>query len=225
MMKKIFLLVSFLLCLNAEELSIQDTKTKLDTQSTQKDSKTGNFIVGIFGGFNTLTTENEYFKDFTELEGLDNSKNSIGLSYGIKAGYDFIIKPQHNLRLYLDYSGNNFFDKSSGKAYVNAILINLDYKYNFTDFVNFFIGLNANSVFLNTNYFEQQTSFGAGVNIGFILNLLPYLELETRMRFISDSFKEKNISVDSKGLQAGANIQKIDFSDLLNLSVGLNFKF
>ncbi|MCE3037277.1 hypothetical protein LW135_05460 [Helicobacter sp. faydin-H20] len=231
-MKKVFLFLSFCVFFYAQEISDtldkQNTTEQTAPQNLKEDkqenvqNKKGNIIIGIFSGINTLTTKNKYFNQLTELKGASHSTNSIALSYGLKIGYDFIIKPKHILRFYFDYSGNNFFDQASSKAYLNALFLNLDYRYGLIDLLDLFVGVHANTAFLNTQNYAQQVSFGGGINIGFILNLLPYLEFETRMRFISDSLSPIQASLDR---EITATNRKVEFGDLLNFSVGINFKF
>ncbi|SQH72027.1 hypothetical protein [Helicobacter mustelae] len=164
-------------------------------------------IVGIAGGLDVMTAH------------LDSNKNSnrFALSYGIKAGYAFIIKPEHSLRLFLDYNLDNFFASGRSYAFLQMLLLNLDYKYSLTQLVDVFVGINGNSAWLKTHDHGNSNSFGVGANIGMIFNLLSYLELEARLRFESNSFRKH---FTQNGVQ-----HKITFDGMLNFTVGINFKF
>lgn len=224
-MKKIFLIccISFL-TLAQETLEIIDDNTS-STAQIQK-QKNGNFVAGIFIGSQILSLDTDYYMGFIEIENIDNTKTTLGLNYAIKFGYDFLIHPKQYIRLYADYSGASLFaNLSSGNTTLHNITLNIDYRYNISDLIGVFIGANGGGILIDTQHLGFQSAVSAGINLGMIFNLLSYMELELRLRFMDSTLKEKNVALDTTAQNIGATSQKSEFGDFISTALGVNFKF
>ena len=234
-MKRFLIVMSVVFALAyAEEKEIQtenkegkeeQKSSEIIKEQTKDGQKSGQFVFGVMLGAHTLKVDNEYYKDFRDIDGIDNSRLSFGFSQGAKIGYDFIFMPRHRLKLYADYLAG-YFGGVKGGSTIQTGALNLDYQFNLTSLVGFFVGANAGISFLNTRELGAQNAFIIGGNAGVSLSLLSWLELEFRLRVMSDTFADKIApSVDSVGMMVGATRQSVEFGDLMNFSVGLNFRF
>ncbi len=205
---------------------IEDKKSDETAKEQAKDpQKLGQFVLGVMLGAHTFKVDNEYYRNFIEIDGVDNSKLNFGFSEGVKIGYDFMFMPKHRLKLYADYIAAHF-DGVRGGSIIQTGALNLDYQFNLTKMLGFFVGASMGMSFLDTKDLGSQVGFSIGGNAGISLSLLSWLELEFRLRVMSDAFVDKIApNVDSVGTLVGATRQSVDFGDLMNFSVGLNFRF
>ncbi|WP_104697075.1 MULTISPECIES: hypothetical protein [unclassified Helicobacter] len=229
-MKKIFLglmiaVFSLSQDLNTSEKALQNQDVDNQEQSL-KDSKRGNFIVGIFLGSQILSLEKNYYANSTPIGTTNNIKTVPGFSYALKFGYDFLIQPKHFIRFYTDYTGASLFaNLSSGNTIFHNLTLNADYRYNASKIVDVFAGINGGGIFLDTQHLSLQKAFSAGVSLGLIFNIIDSIEIELRLRFISSTLKKTNGTPDSEGISLGATKQSAHFSDFINTSIGVGYKF
>lgn len=224
-MKKFFLIccISFL-ALAQDTLEVVDNNTPPATQIQAQ--KNGNFIVGVFIGSQILSLDSDYYMGYIEIDNIENTKTTLGLNYAIKFGYDFLIHPKQYIRLYADYSGASLFPNlSSGNTILHNITLNADYRYDVNQLIGVFVGINAGGIFIDTQHFGFQNALSAGVNLGIVFNILPFIELELRCRFASSNLKGKNVPLDSTAQSIGATSQKSEFEDFISTTFGINYKF
>lgn len=240
-MKKVFLVLSVVLFslsqdLNTPQEEVLQTQDPKVEEKLPKDSnaikeqsqkpKKGDFVIGVFLGSQILSLEKKYYANTAPLGTANNIKTAAGFSYALKFGYDFLIQPKHFIRFYTDYTGASLFPNlSSGDTILHNITLNADYRYNASKFVDVFAGITGGGIFLDTQHLGLQKAFNAGVSLGLIFNILASIEIELRLRFMSSTFKEANAPLDSNGLNLSATRQSARFSDFINTSIGMNYKF
>lgn len=223
----------FLLCvLNAQVPSLQSqqeekTQEEIGQEQPKKsqDDRNG-FVIGVFGGASLMGLSSDYFKNFLEIEYMDKEFLGVAPNYGLKLGYDVYFLPQHGMRIYLDYMGSNFLDSSlpSGKINIHTFAFNIEYKFEINDWLGVFAGLNLNYSLLDSQKVGKQGGLGVGANVGLTFGFVSWAEVELGVRYLGDSFKDRQIPIDPYGVSQGATHQRLNFDHLFGLRVGLNFK-
>lgn len=242
-MKKVCLILAFLLGLFANESDLRQIQKEIQQKQPVNQEQSNNqkeeqkeifynrngFVIGVFGGASFIQAETEYDAFLGDFDFYDRKKLMIAPNYGIKLGYDIYFLPKHGMRIYADYIGSNFLNENNivGKVNTHTLALNVEYKYEITEKFGVFAGANINYTLFDTQYFGLNGGFGFGVNAGFTYAVFSFMELELGVKYLGDSFREKTHLPDSSapaGLPIPPTSQKTDLGDFVGVRFGINFK-
>ena len=218
----------------ADESEITKETTKEVAKSSQNSTKEANkktnkFIIGVYGGAGIMSSSTNYYdNNLREIDLLEKDVDSVGVTFGGKLGYDIYLKPQHALRVYLDYMGSSYGKQEYvGSVKLHHYSLNVDYHYDFDIGFSLFGGVGA-------VYSMGKTALGdiskadVGINLGVGYALTDFLEVELKARMLmADYFHNKLITPNITNLPNGVNLSHASFELEAPISIllGLNFRF
>ncbi len=198
-----------------------------DISSKKVDSKESKnkFIAGIYVGGSVMQISSNYYSNLIEIPG-DFEKSIIGVSYGLKAGYDWYFLPKHGVRIYFDYMNSYFNSKERtlGTYVMHTIALNADYRFDIFDNFGVFAGVGGAFNIINTQYLGNMSAFAGSINGGLVYSI-SFVEFEFRIRYLAYEIPEKSSNylppIDSH--QPTRHLVELDSP--ISFHVGANIKF
>lgn len=188
-----------------------------------------NFFIGVQGGgaFGKISDDNLVYSNqlntWIDNELSDSEKNLNAFAYGAKFGYDFRLKENHALKVYLDYLRAGF---SGGNEYAKDLALNIasanaDYHYYLLPKFSIFGGISLGNVWAKADGgYGSESAFGYGVNVGADYEITQNLEIEVKFRYFDSNLPEKTFKN-----AANTSAKKVEPDDLSQVTLGINFKF
>lgn len=185
------------------------------------------FFIGASVAGSMLDTSSDYYNaQGMELDYIEGEKSLTGIGGSARVGYDIYFRPEQALRIYADYLGSSF-GKSEilGKANMQHIGLNLDYRYDFASGFSLFGGGGVVSSSVKSDL-GSLSQIGGALNLGAAYALTSYLELELRAKLLfADYYSNKMITPIKGTSEAAAARQSFDMDAPMNLMLGVNFRF